>query len=109
MLPTGIEATTESEVEKTAYGVNDLTEKLGEAKAAFALVVVVDTCLRQRQIDPVCRFPLNQHDDLPVAGRGMATAKGGSVKRRCQQSGGPQAIDRAGRLLMPRAMSAPSG
>ena len=88
MLPTDIEATTESEVEKTAYGVNDLTEKLGEAKAAFALVVV-DTCLRKRQIDPVCRFPLNQHDDLPVTGRGMATANAGSVKSRRQQSGGP--------------------
>ena len=43
MLPTDIEATTESEVEKTAYGVNDLTEKLSEAKAAFALVMV-DAC-----------------------------------------------------------------
>jgi len=43
MLPVDIEATTESEVEKTAYGVTDLTEKLSEAKAAFALVVV-DAC-----------------------------------------------------------------
>lgn len=34
-----------------------------------------------------------------VHGRGMATAKGGSVKRRCQQSGGHQVIDRAGRLF----------
>lgn len=43
MLPVDIEATTESEVEKTAYGVTDLTDKLSEAKAAFALVVV-DAC-----------------------------------------------------------------
>ncbi len=44
-----------------------------------------------------------------VHGRGMATANGGSVKSRRQQSGGHQVIDRAGRLLMPEAMSAPSG
>ena len=43
MLPVDIEAATESEVEKTAYGVTDLTDKLSEAKAAFALVVV-DAC-----------------------------------------------------------------
>ena len=43
MLPVDIEAATESEVEKTAYGVSDLTEKLSESKAAFALVVV-DAC-----------------------------------------------------------------
>lgn len=43
LLPVDIEATTESEIEKTAYGLNDLTEKLGEAKAAFTLVIV-DAC-----------------------------------------------------------------
>ena len=47
MLPVDIEATTESEVEKTAYGVTDLTEKLSDAKAAFALVVV-DACRDNR-------------------------------------------------------------
>jgi hypothetical protein len=43
LLPIDIEASSESEVEKTAYGLNDLTEKLSEAKAAFALVMV-DAC-----------------------------------------------------------------
>ena len=45
----------------------------------------------------------------PLLGLGTAGANGGSVKSRRQQSGGPQAIDRAGRPVMPRAMSAPSG
>ncbi len=43
LLPTDIEATSESEVEKTAYELNALTEKLSEAKAAFSLVMV-DAC-----------------------------------------------------------------
>ena len=43
ILPTDIEAETESEVEKMAYGLNELTEKLSDAKAGFALVVV-DAC-----------------------------------------------------------------
>ena len=43
LLPTDIEATTESEVEKTAYELNALTEKLSDAKAAFSLVMV-DAC-----------------------------------------------------------------
>ena len=43
LLPIDIEADSESQVEKTAYGLNDLTEKLSEAKAAFALVVI-DAC-----------------------------------------------------------------
>lgn len=43
LLPIDIEAGSESEVEKTAYGLNDLTEKLSDAKAAFALVMV-DAC-----------------------------------------------------------------
>lgn len=43
LLPVDIEANSESEVEKTAYGLLDLTEKLSEAKAAFALVIV-DAC-----------------------------------------------------------------
>ena len=43
LLPIDIEADSESQVEKTAYGINDLTEKLSEAKAAFALVVI-DAC-----------------------------------------------------------------
>ena len=43
LLPTDIEATSESEVEKTAYELNALTDKLSEAKAAFSLVMV-DAC-----------------------------------------------------------------
>ncbi len=44
LLPTDIEgATSESQVERTAYDLNALTEKLGEAKAAFSLVMV-DAC-----------------------------------------------------------------
>ncbi len=43
LLPTDIEIGSESEVEKTAYSLNDLTDKLNEAKASFALVMV-DAC-----------------------------------------------------------------
>lgn len=43
LLPVDIEAGNESEVEKTAYGLNDLTDKLSEARASFALVIV-DAC-----------------------------------------------------------------
>ena len=43
LLPIDIEATSESEVEKTSYALNDLMEQLGGAKAAFSLVMV-DAC-----------------------------------------------------------------
>jgi hypothetical protein len=43
LLPTDIEATSESEVEKTSYALSDLMEQLGAAKAAFSLVLV-DAC-----------------------------------------------------------------
>jgi hypothetical protein len=43
LLPTDIEAENESQVEKTAYGLNELTEKLSEARASFSLVVI-DAC-----------------------------------------------------------------
>lgn len=43
LLPVDIEANSESEVEKTAYGLADLTDKLSEAKASFALIMV-DAC-----------------------------------------------------------------
>ena len=43
LLPIDIEANSESQVEKTAYGLADLTDKLSEAKASFALVMV-DAC-----------------------------------------------------------------
>ena len=43
LLPTDIEASTESEVEKTAYSLSDMMESLTQAKAAFSLVMV-DAC-----------------------------------------------------------------
>lgn len=43
LLPTDIEVNSESEVEKTAYDLLTLTEKLAEAKPAFSLVIV-DAC-----------------------------------------------------------------
>ena len=43
LLPVDIEAENESQVEKTAYSLNDLTDKLAEAKPAFTLVMV-DAC-----------------------------------------------------------------
>ena len=43
LLPIDIEATSESEVEKTSYALNDVMEHLGTAKAAFSLVMV-DAC-----------------------------------------------------------------
>lgn len=43
ILPIDIEAESESEIEKMAYGLNELTEKLSDAKAGFALVVI-DAC-----------------------------------------------------------------
>ena len=43
LLPVDIEANSESEVEKTSYALNDLMDKLSDAKAAFSLVMV-DAC-----------------------------------------------------------------
>lgn len=43
LLPTDIEANSESEVEKTAYELLALTDKISEAKPAFSLVLV-DAC-----------------------------------------------------------------
>ncbi|RYX92639.1 MAG: hypothetical protein EOO28_21485 [Comamonadaceae bacterium] len=43
LLPVDIEAASESEIEKTAYGLNDLIERLADAKAAYTLVMV-DAC-----------------------------------------------------------------
>jgi uncharacterized caspase-like protein len=43
LLPTDIEAHSESEIEKMAYGLDDLTEKLNSAKPSFTLVMV-DAC-----------------------------------------------------------------
>jgi uncharacterized caspase-like protein len=43
LLPVNIEANSESEVEKTSYALNDLMDKLSEAKASLSLVMV-DAC-----------------------------------------------------------------
>ena len=43
LLPVDIEAENEAQVERTSYGLNDLTERLAEAKPAFTLVMV-DAC-----------------------------------------------------------------
>ena len=43
LLPTDIEVNSESEVEKTAYDLLTLTEKLANAKPAFSLVII-DAC-----------------------------------------------------------------
>ena len=43
LLPTDIEANSESEVEKTSYSLSDMMEHLTQAKAAFSLVMI-DAC-----------------------------------------------------------------
>ena len=43
LLPTDIEASSESEIEKTAYALDDLTQKISDAKPAFTLMLV-DAC-----------------------------------------------------------------
>jgi len=60
LLPVDIEAESESQVEKTAYGLNDLTEKLSEAKPAFTLVMV-DAC---------------RDNPMKVKGRAVGNARG---------------------------------
>jgi len=60
LLPVDIEADSESQVEKTAYGLNDLTEKLSEAKPAFTLVMV-DAC---------------RDNPMKVKGRSVGNARG---------------------------------
>jgi hypothetical protein len=43
LLPVDIEASSEVEVEKTSYALNDLMDQLGQARAAFSLILV-DAC-----------------------------------------------------------------
>jgi hypothetical protein len=43
LLPTDIEAENEAEIEKFAYGLYDLTERINEKKASFALMIL-DAC-----------------------------------------------------------------
>jgi formylglycine-generating enzyme required for sulfatase activity len=60
LLPIDIEAGSETEIEKTAYSLDDLTTKLSEAKAGFSLVMV-DAC---------------RDNPLKVAGRSIGGNRG---------------------------------
>jgi uncharacterized caspase-like protein len=60
LLPTDIEVSSESEIEKTAYDLLTLTEKLADAKPAFSLVIV-DAC---------------RDNPLRSKGRSIGTARG---------------------------------
>ena len=54
---------------------------------SYLVFQAMAACGRRRQIDPVCRFPVTQRDDLePIAGRGIAAINGGSVKSRRQHA-----------------------
>ena len=54
---------------------------------SYLVFQAMAACGRRRQIDPVCRFPVTQHDDLePIAGRGIAATNDGSVKSRRQHA-----------------------
>ena len=60
LLPVDIEVGSESEIEKTAYSLDDLTAKLAEAKASFSLVMI-DAC---------------RDNPLKAAGRSAGGARG---------------------------------
>jgi len=60
LLPVDIEAENEAQVERTSYGLNDLTERLSEAKPAFTLVMV-DAC---------------RDNPMRVKGRAVGNARG---------------------------------
>lgn len=60
LLPVDIEAENEAQVERTSYGLNDLTERLSEAKPAFTLVMV-DAC---------------RDNPMKVKGRAVGNARG---------------------------------
>ena len=60
LLPVDIEAENEAQVERTSYGLNDLTERLSEAKPAFTLVMV-DAC---------------RDNPMNVKGRALGNARG---------------------------------
>ena len=53
----------------------------------YLVFQAMDACGHRLQIDPVCRFPVTQHDDLePIAGRGIAAPNGGAAKSRRQHT-----------------------
>lgn len=87
LLPTDIEANSESEVEKTAYELLALTDKISEAKPAFSLVMV-DAC---------------RDNPLKSKGRNIGNARGLSAIEPPKgqmvvysASRGQQALDRLG-------------
>jgi hypothetical protein len=87
LLPTDIEAMSESEVEKTAYELNALSDKISEAKPAFTLVLV-DAC---------------RDNPLKSKGRSVGNARGLSAIEPPKgqivvysASRGQQALDRLG-------------
>lgn len=85
LLPTDIEAINESEVEKTAYELNALTDKLSEAKPRFSLIIV-DACRDN---------PLKNRGRSVGSSRGLSAiepAKGQMVV--FSASKGQQALDR---------------
>ena len=87
LLPIDIEASSESQVEKTSYGLADLTDKLSDAKASFALVMV-DACRNN---------PLKSKGRSIGAARGLSAIeppKGHMVVY--SASKGQQALDRLG-------------
>ena len=87
LLPTDIEASSESQVEKTAYELLALTDKISEAKPAFSLILV-DAC---------------RDNPLKSQGRSIGNARGLSAIEPPKgqmvvysASRGQQALDRLG-------------
>jgi hypothetical protein len=87
LLPTDIEASSESQVEKTAYELLALTDKISEAKPAFSLILV-DAC---------------RDNPLKSQGRNIGNARGLSAIEPPKgqmvvysASRGQQALDRLG-------------
>ncbi len=84
LLPTDIEAGTPAEVEKTAYSLDDLNQKLSDAKPAFSLVIA-----------DACRAPLQSNGRSLGSTRGLSPpepAKGQMVVY--SASKGQEALDR---------------
>ena len=84
LLPTDIEPDSAAEVEKTAYSLDDLKDKLSDAKPAFSLVIA-----------DACRAPLEGKGRAISGGRGLSPvepAKGQMVVY--SASRGQEALDR---------------
>jgi hypothetical protein len=84
LLPIDIEPNSSSEVEKTAYALDELKDKLSEARPAFSLVIA-----------DACRAPLENKSRAISTGRGLSPvepAKGQMVVY--SASRGQEALDR---------------